>query len=58
VSEDERIVAVSLLTAEEVRVVGQCLKHVYPVPADQKFDDLLRALDQPIARAGPRQFSH
>ena len=43
------IVAVSFLTREELRIVGNSLKHVYRVePADlqdDKFDDLLRALD-------------
>lgn len=44
------IVAVSLLTAEELRKVGTSLKQVYPVPQDGKFDDLLKALDRADAR--------
>ena len=43
------IVAVSLLTREELQIVGRILNHVYHVkPAelhDGKFDDLLRAFD-------------
>ena len=45
VPDADKIVAVSLLTAEELRVAGGILKRVYPVPADRKFDDLLQALD-------------
>jgi hypothetical protein len=46
VFDDDRIVAVSLLTREEVQVLGNSLKRVYAVPSDGNFDDLLRALDR------------
>jgi hypothetical protein len=46
VQEQDRIVAVSLLTAEEVRVLGSSLKRVYSLPSDGRFDDLLRRLDE------------
>jgi hypothetical protein len=46
VPDRDRIVAVSLLTSEEVRVLGSSLKRVYPLPEDGTFDDLLRALDR------------
>ena len=42
----DKIVAVSLLTAEETRVLGSSLKRVYAVPDDGSFDELLRALDR------------
>lgn len=43
-AENEKIVAVGLLTAQEVRRLGNDLKHIYPVPDDRTFDDLLRAI--------------
>lgn len=44
-TEQDRIVAVSLLTEQELTAVGQGLKHVYPIGADHPFNDLLRAID-------------
>lgn len=40
-AESEKIVAVGLLTEREVRRWGQDLKHIYPVPEDGRFADLL-----------------
>ncbi len=42
----DEIVAVGLLTREEVRVLGGSLKHVFPVPDDGSFDELIRRLDR------------
>jgi hypothetical protein len=46
VPDRDRIVAFSLHTAEEVRVLGSSLKRVYPLPDDGSFDELLRELDR------------
>ena len=51
----DRIVAVSLLTTEEVQVLGSSLKRVYPLPEDGSFDDLLRALDRGDTRPPQRR---
>lgn len=48
--ETDKIVAVGLLTAKEVQTWGHDLKHIYPVPEDTKFEDLLRAIDQTTCR--------
>jgi hypothetical protein len=48
--ESEKIVAVGLLTAREVRRWGQDLKHIYPVPEDGTFEDLLSAIRRATAR--------
>ena len=42
----DKIVAISLLTAEELNTVGARLKHLYPVTDDGAFDDLLKQLDK------------
>ena len=52
---DNKIVAISFLTREEVRVIGSSLKHVYPLPDDGKFDELLRSLDLEGEPAGSTQ---
>lgn len=54
VPDRDRIVAISLLTSEDIQVLGSSLKRVYPVPEDGSFDDLLRALDREDSRR-PRQ---
>lgn len=43
---NNEIVAVSLLTAQELRDYGGELKRLYPVPSDGSFGDLLKALDR------------
>jgi hypothetical protein len=48
-AESEKIVAVGLLTEREVRRWGQDLKHIYPVPDDGTFDDLLSAIRRATA---------
>lgn len=42
----DQIVAIGLLTAEELRNVGTGLHRIYPVSDDGAFDDLLKALDR------------
>lgn len=44
--DEDRIVAVSFHTAEELRMLKGSLKRVYSLPTDGTFDDLLRALDR------------
>jgi hypothetical protein len=41
----ERIVAVALLTEEDVAVLGKGFKRLFPLPNDAAFDDLLAKLD-------------
>jgi hypothetical protein len=43
---DDPFVAIGLLTETNIRMLGTSLKHVFPLPDDQKFDDLLKALDE------------
>jgi hypothetical protein len=45
-SADDPFVAVGLLTETNIRMLGPSLRQVFPIPRDNKFDDLLRALDQ------------
>ena len=44
--DDQRIVAVGLLTRREMSVLGQQLSRLYPITDDSKFTDLLQAIDQ------------
>ena len=43
-----RIVAVSLLTAEELRNVGTGLRRLYPVPDGSDFSDILQQLGKAL----------
>jgi hypothetical protein len=43
---DAPFVAVGLLTQTNLRMLGPSLRQVFPLPLDNKFDDLLRALDE------------
>ena len=42
----ETIIAIGLLTNTHVRMLGNSLKHVFPLADDDAFADLLKALDQ------------
>jgi hypothetical protein len=42
----DKIVAIGLLTAEELRNVGTGLHRIYPIASDGEFDDLLKAIDR------------
>jgi len=42
---EDKIVAVSFLTLQEWKRWGNDMKHIFPLPADKLFDDLLRRLD-------------
>jgi hypothetical protein len=43
---DDPFVAVGLLTETNIRMLGPSLRQVFPIPRDDKFDDLLKALDE------------
>ena len=43
---DDPFVAVGLLTETNIRMLGGSLRQVFPIPRDDKFDDLLKALDE------------
>lgn len=43
---DDRVVAVGLLTAADVALLGQGFRRLFPVPRGGDFADLLHALDE------------
>jgi len=43
---DERIVAIGLLTEEDVRRLGDTFTRLWPVDRSTDFSDLLRAIDE------------
>ena len=55
--EDQRIVAVGLLTARDLEVLGQGFTRVFPVDEKPCFTQLLRAIDEAereLQRSGAR----
>lgn len=48
----ERIVAVGLLTARDIEVLGTGFRRLFPVERDTTFDDLLHAIDEAVASKG------
>jgi len=52
---DETFVAVGLLTESNIRMLGSSLRHVFPIQHDNKFDDLVKALDQVCSDAPARE---
>lgn len=42
----EPVVAIGLLTQTHLDVLGSSLKQVFPIADDNRFDDLLEALDR------------
>jgi hypothetical protein len=51
---DDPFVAIGLLTETNIRMLGPSLRHVFPIPLDNKFDALLRALDEAGIDRRPR----
>jgi len=53
----DRIVAVGLLTARDLELLGNGFRRMYAVEEGDGFDDLLRALDrlEPVPPAGERR---
>ena len=45
---DEPFVAVGLLPETNIRMLGTSLRQVFPIPDDNKFEDLLKALDDAV----------
>jgi hypothetical protein len=43
---DDPFVAIGLLTETNIRMLGTSLRQVFPIPHDDKFDDLIAALDR------------
>ena len=50
---EDPFVAVALLTETNIRMLGSSLKQVFPIPQDNKFDDLIRALDEARGETSP-----
>ena len=53
----ERIVAVGLLTQNDLNVLGPTFDRIWPVEDAPSFSELLRAIDEAdeeLQRAGPR----
>lgn len=48
----DRIVAVGLLTARDLEVLGSGFRRVFPVDQNTEFEDLLRAIDRAVEGAG------
>ncbi len=55
---DDRVIAVGLLTQSDLDRLGQGFRRIFPIPDAGDFDDLIQALDQ-ISRPGaaPRSAS-
>jgi hypothetical protein len=45
VVDDEPFIGIGLLTETNIRMLGTSLRQVFPIPRDNRFDDLLRLLD-------------
>jgi len=45
---DDPFIAVGLLTETNIRMLGPSLRQVFPIPEDNKFDELLNALDKAV----------
>ena len=52
---DNPFVAVGLLTETNIRMLGTSLRQGFPIPRDNKFDDLLLALDAACSEPRSRQ---
>lgn len=42
----DHIVAIGLLTQDDVRRLGENFSRLFPVPRDGAFDDLIKAIDE------------
>jgi hypothetical protein len=43
--DNEKIVAIALLTETNLRMLGASLKKVFPLTDDSRFDDILQLID-------------
>ncbi|PAX07309.1 hypothetical protein [Sphingomonas lenta] len=46
----DRIVAVGLLTARDLEMLGTGFRRAFPIDPDAQFDDLLAAIDRAVER--------
>jgi len=44
--DDEPFVGIGLLTETNIRMLGTSLRQVFPIPNDNRFEDLIKALDK------------
>lgn len=51
---DDPYVAVGLLTETNIRMLGSSLRQVFPIPDDNKFDELVKALDEAVGDSRAR----
>ena len=51
----ERIVAVGLLTKQDLKVLGPTFDRIWPVEEAPHFNELLRAIDSADRRLGDKQ---
>ena len=52
---DDRIVAIGLLTQQDLSVLGQGFRRAYPVEECHEFNDLLRRIDEADRRGRDRR---
>ena len=52
--ETDKIVAIGLLTRSNLQMLGPSLKHVIPVADDDRFEDILKALDESAMSRGEK----
>jgi hypothetical protein len=50
--DNEKIVAIALLTETHVRMLGTSLKKIFSITEDGRFDDVLKSIDD-VHSAGP-----
>lgn len=56
--ENDRVVAVGLLTRREVSDIGAHLSRLYPVEEESPFSELLEAIDEADRRCRRRENAH
>jgi hypothetical protein len=49
----DHIVAIGLLTQDDVRRLGENFSRLFPVPRDGAFDDLIKAIDEAERQKNP-----
>jgi hypothetical protein len=49
----DHIVAIGLLTQDDVRRLGENFSRLFPVPRDGAFDDLIKAIDEAKRQKNP-----
>ena len=54
-TDEERFVAIGLLTETNIRMLGPSLRQVFPIPEDNRFDNLLKALDDALGEGNERR---